>query len=140
MVAKVGGGKITQPQWDNALRQMAERVRAQRPQTDPREFDKPEVKKAALDQLVKDFVLTVVAKDQRLTPTDARIARIFATDPQFEALRNADGSLNKQILQARGMSGVQFESHVARRIDRWPGARGSLGNWPDLDWRRASKL
>ena len=78
MVCQSGGGKITQPQWDNALRQMAERVRAQRPQTDPREFDKPEVKKAALDQLVKDFVLTVVAKDQRLTPTDARIARIFA--------------------------------------------------------------
>ncbi len=116
VVAKVGGGKITQPQWDNALRQMAERVRAQRPQTDPREFDKPEVKKAALDQLVKDFVLTVVAKDQRLTPTDARIARIFATDPQFEALRNADGSLNKQILQARGMSGVQFEAMLREEL------------------------
>ena len=116
VVAKVAGSKITQPEWDNAQRQFAERVRAQRPETDPREFDKPEVKKAALDQLVREFVLSAAAKDQHLTPSDARIARIFANDPQFASVRNPDGTLNKEMLQARGMSAAQFEALLRQEL------------------------
>lgn len=116
VVAKVGGGKITQTEWEHAQRQLAERVRSQRPETDAREFDKPEVKKHSLDQLVREYVLSAAAKDQRLTPTMARVQRIFLTDPQYSYLRNADGSLNKQLLQARGMSPAQFESLLRQEL------------------------
>lgn len=116
VVAKVAGNKIMQAEWDHAQRQLAERVRAQRPETDAREFDKPEVKKQSLDQLVREFVLNAAAKDQRLTPSPARVQRIFATDPQFSSLRNADGGLNKQLLQARGMSPAQFESLLRQEL------------------------
>ena len=116
VVVKLAGTKITQAEWDQAHRQMAERVRAQRPETDAREFDKPEIKKQSLDQLVREYVLNAAAKDQRLTPTMARMQRILATDPQFESLRNADGSLNKQVLQARGMSPAQFEALLRQEL------------------------
>ena len=116
VVAKVAGNKIMQAEWDHAQRQLAERVRAQRPETDAREFDKPEVKKQSLDQLVREFVLNAAAKDQRLTPSSARVLRIFSTDPQFSSLRNADGSLNKQLLQARGMSPAQFEALLRQEL------------------------
>lgn len=116
VVVKVAGSKITQAEWDHAHRQMAERVRAQRPDTDAREFDKPEIKKQSLDQLVREFVLNAAARDQHLTPTTARVLRIFATDPQFESLRNPDGGLNKQVLQARGMSPAQFEGLLRQEL------------------------
>ncbi|MGE5453236.1 MAG: peptidylprolyl isomerase [Acidobacteriota bacterium] len=116
VVAKVGGAKIMQNEWDNAQRQFAERVRAQRPETDAREFDKPEIKKQTLDQLIREFVLTAAGKDQRLTPPPARITRIFATDPQFAPLRNPDGGLNKQLLQARGMSPAQLEALLRQEL------------------------
>ncbi|HET8694944.1 MAG TPA: peptidylprolyl isomerase [Aquabacterium sp.] len=110
VVAKVDGTKVMQPEWDNANRQMSERIRAQRPDTDAKEFDKPEFKKQSLDQVVREYVLTAAARDQRLTPAPLRIQRIFETDPQFAAVRNADGTLNKDMLQARGMSPAHFEA------------------------------
>ncbi|MFN4265471.1 MAG: peptidylprolyl isomerase [Aquabacterium sp.] len=116
VVAKVAGSKISQAEWDNAHRQLAERVRAERPNVDAKDLDAPEVRKQSLDQLVREFVLNAASRDQRLTTSEARIQRIFTTDPQFAALRNADGSLNKAFLQARGMSPAQLEAMLRQEL------------------------
>lgn len=116
VVVKVAGSKISQAEWDNAHRQLAERVRAERPNVDAKDLDAPEVRKQTLDQLVREFVLNAASRDQRLTTSEARIQRIFTTDPQFAALRNADGSLNKAFLQARGMSPAQLEAMLRQEL------------------------
>jgi peptidyl-prolyl cis-trans isomerase D len=115
-VAKVGGQKISQQEWDGAHRNFVERVRAQQPESDISSFDKPEFKKQSLDALVRQYVLTVAAQDQRLNAPTARLVRVFATDPQFAALRNADGSLNKQLLAARGMTPAQLEALLRQEL------------------------
>jgi peptidyl-prolyl cis-trans isomerase D len=115
-VAKVGGQKISQQEWDGAHRNFVERVRAQQPESDISSFDKPEFKKQSLDALVRQYVLTVAAQDQRLNAPTARLVRVFATDPQFAALRNADGSLNKQLLEARGMTPAQLEALLRQEL------------------------
>ncbi|WP_290874605.1 SurA N-terminal domain-containing protein [Aquabacterium sp.] len=116
VVAKVAGQKITQAEWDNAHRNLVERLRAQQPEADAASFDTPEVKKQALDALVRQYVLAAAAQDQHLTAPTARLVRVFSTDPQFAALRNADGSLNKGLLEARGMTPAQLESLLRQEL------------------------
>ncbi|CAH0353506.1 SurA N-terminal domain-containing protein [Aquabacterium sp. CECT 9606] len=115
IVAKVAGKDITQTEWDQAHRRMVERVRSQQPDVDPSTFDKPEFKKQVLESLVREYVLSVAARDLNLRAADARLVRMFATDQQYAFLRNPDGSLNKELLQAQGMTAAQFAERL--RLD-----------------------
>ena len=115
IVAKVAGKDITQTEWDQAHRRMVERVRSQQPDADPSAFDKSEFKKQVLESLVREYVLSVAARDLHLTAADARLVRMFATDQQYAFLRNPDGSLNKELLQAQGMTAAQFAERL--RLD-----------------------
>ncbi len=116
VVAKVAGQKITQAEWDNAHRTTVERMRAQQPDVDVRAFDTPQAKLASLEGLIRQYVLAAAARDQNLSAPTARLVRVFSTDPQFAALRNPDGSLNKQMLEARGMSPAQLESVLRQEL------------------------
>lgn len=115
-VAKVGKQKVLQQEWDNAHRNFVERQRAQRPDLDMSVFDLPEVKQQSLDALVRDYVLLMAAKDQHLTVPAGRVMRIFANDPQFAALRNPDGTVNKAMLEARGMTPLQLEGMLRQEL------------------------
>ncbi|AWI53164.1 peptidylprolyl isomerase [Aquabacterium olei] len=107
-VAKVGSQKVPQAEWDNAHRNAVERARAEQPDVDARLFDTPQFKQRSLEALVRQYVLAAAANDQHLTAADARVQRLFSTDPQFANLRNPDGTLNKAMLEARGMTANQF--------------------------------
>jgi len=107
-VASVDGRKITQAEWDVALREQADRIRRQNPNVDAKLLDTPEIKRQALDSLVNERTLQAAAAHQHFTPsTDAVNAR-FWNDPQFAFLRNADGTVNKAILAAQGMTPSGF--------------------------------
>lgn len=103
-IAKVDGAKITRTEFDNAQRNQIERARAERPDIDPKVFDTPEAKRQTLDSLIQEHVLQTAADKLHLTITDERLARVFATDPQFAGLRNPDGSVNRDALAAQGMT------------------------------------
>lgn len=107
-VASVEGRKITQTEWDAAHRDQAERIRRQSPNVDPKLLDSPEVRKEALDGLVRERVLQAAAQDQHLIVSDDRLQSLFRTDPQFAFLRNPDGSVNKAMLAAQGMTSDIF--------------------------------
>jgi peptidyl-prolyl cis-trans isomerase D len=115
-VAQVAGRKISQTEWDNAHRQMVENMRVQAPDVDAKLLDSPEMKKRALDSLLKDYTLLAALRDQRLSVPDSRLKRIFAVSPEFEQVRNPDGSLNTKLLEARGMSAVAFAARVRDQI------------------------
>ena len=115
-VAKVGKQKVSQQEWDNAHRNFVERQRSQRPDLDISLFDQPEVKQQSLDALIREYVLLMAANDQHLTVPAGRIMRIFANDPQFAALRNPDGTVNKALLEARGMSPLQLETMLRQEL------------------------
>ncbi len=115
-VAKVGKQKVTQQEWDAAHRNVVERARAQQPDLDISLLDKPELKLQSLDALVREYVLTAASRDQRLAAPTARVQRFFVSDPKYAALRNPDGSLNKALIEARGMTPVQLESMLREEI------------------------
>ena len=111
-VAEVGGQKITQTEWDAAHRREVDRLRAESPQLDAAFFDLPMVKRQTLDKLINDRLLRTAADKLHLVTPDARLQRLFQTDPDLQFMRNADGSLNKDALVAQGMSAAQFEAQL----------------------------
>ena len=113
-VAKVDGQAITRAEWDQAHRNQVERLRAQMPNVDVKLLDTPEVRKRVLDDLIRQRVLFAAARDLKLVPTDARLKRLFETDPQFASLRNADGTVRKEMLAAQGMNSQQFAARLSQ--------------------------
>jgi peptidyl-prolyl cis-trans isomerase D len=107
-VAVVDGQKITRAEWDFAHQRNVERVRRENPQVDAQTLDTPKARRDTLDGLVRQRVLLAAARDLHLAPPDARLQRLFVTDPQFEPLRNPDGSVNRDLLAAQGMSSDAF--------------------------------
>jgi peptidyl-prolyl cis-trans isomerase D len=117
-VAKVAGQGISQVEFDNALRERVDRARRQMPGLDAKIFDTPEMRRLALDALIRDRVLIVAADKLHLAPTDERLDRLFKSDPQFAQLRNPDGSLNRDTIAALGLSSEGFAERLRDDIAR----------------------
>jgi len=115
-VAKVDGHKITQAEWDASHQQQAQRVRAQRPDIDPKLLDSPEARTQTLEALIREKVLATAADKLHLVVGNDRLQRLFVTDPQFAMLRNADNSINKDLLAAQGMSVAAFEARLRQDL------------------------
>ncbi|MCH8179689.1 MAG: SurA N-terminal domain-containing protein [Proteobacteria bacterium] len=139
IVAKVGKQAITQAEWDNAHRSQVERIRAQQPNVDARLFDTPEARRQSLDALVRQYVLAEAAADQNLAVSDNRLLRQFTTDPRFAGLFNPDGSFNKGLLEARGMTPNQFVAAVRQEmvLGQVLGAVQATGQTSSLSNRQA---
>lgn len=107
-VASVDGRKITQGEWEAAQRQLADRIRSQNPSVDPKLLDTPEAKHQALENLVTERTLQAAAQHEHFTPSSDVVNARFWSDPEFAFLRNADGTVNKAMLAAQGMTASIF--------------------------------
>lgn len=116
IVASVDGQDITQAELDNAHRVQIERMREAMPNMDIKLFDSPEAKQATLERLVRERLLQLSAKDLKLAPSDKRLANELQQNPNIQALRRPDGSLDieryKQLLGSQGMTPEMFENRV----------------------------
>jgi peptidyl-prolyl cis-trans isomerase D len=99
-----------------AHRDQIERVRRQMPGIDVKLFDTPQMRQQTLDMLLRERVMLAAADKLHLVTTDDRLQRIFANDPQFAPLRNADGSVNKEFLGAQGMSSEMFAQRLRQDL------------------------
>jgi peptidyl-prolyl cis-trans isomerase D len=115
-VAEVGRSNITQGEWDNAHQRQVEMMRRQMPGVDAKLLDSPAVRRETLDAMVRERVLAVAADKAHLVVTDDRVARAFVNDPRFQAIRNPDGSVNKDLLAAQGRSVEQFEASLRQEL------------------------
>jgi peptidyl-prolyl cis-trans isomerase D len=111
-VARVGGVDITRAEWDFAHQRNVERLRRQMPTIEASLLDTPQMRRETLDGLVRERVLLATANQLHLVPGDERLQRLFVTDPQFASLRNPDGSVNRDILAAQGMSSESFAQQL----------------------------
>ncbi|MCE4555228.1 peptidylprolyl isomerase [Roseateles cellulosilyticus] len=107
-VASVDGRKITQAEWDVAQREQADNIRRQSPGIDAKLLDTPEVKHRALETLVTQRTLQAAADHQHFTPSVEATSARFWADPQFAFLRNPDGTVNKGLLAAQGLTPSGF--------------------------------
>ncbi|MEP6739284.1 MAG: SurA N-terminal domain-containing protein [Caldimonas sp.] len=117
-IAKVAGQPISQAEFDNSLRERVERARRQMPTLDAKLFDTPEMRRMALDSLIRDRVTLVAAEKLHLVTTDERLERLFKSDPEFAQLRNPDGSVNRDTLAILGMSSEAFAERLRQDISR----------------------
>ncbi len=115
-VASVNGRKITQAEWDATHREQMERMRAQMPNLDVKLFDSPEARQQSLDSLVRERVMQAAAQGQHLVVSDERLQQLFRSDPQLAFLRNPDGTVNKNLLIAQGMSSEMFAQRLRQDL------------------------
>ncbi len=115
-VAVVDGQAIKQSEWDMSHRDQVERLRRQAPDMDVKLLDSPRFRAESLDGLLRQRVLATAMDKLHLVVTDERLQRLFVSDPQFAQLRNADGSVNKDLLQAQGMSSEMFAARLRQDI------------------------
>ena len=127
-LAKVAGLPITQAELDNAMRERLDRLRRQAPTLDPKLFETPEMRRLALDALVRERVLLVAADKLHLAPTDDRLDRLFKTEPEFAQLRNADGSVNRDTLATLGLSSAGFAERLRQDIGSRQVLQGLVGS------------
>jgi peptidyl-prolyl cis-trans isomerase D len=123
-VAKVGGHNISRAEWDAAYQRQVEQMRRQMPGVDIKLFDTPEFRGAVLEALVRENVVLAAANKLHLAVSDERLHRIFTTDPQFAALRNADLSVNKELLAAQGMTSEMFATQLRQQLAQQQVLRG----------------
>jgi peptidyl-prolyl cis-trans isomerase D len=118
-VAKVDGQPITQPEWDAAHRQQTERLRGMfGANFDPRMFDTPAARTAALDNLVAERTLQREVEREHVMIGADQLRQVLARETAFQV----DGKFNydryKQLLAAQGLSELGFEERVRGDLAR----------------------
>lgn len=103
-VASVGDRKITQTEWDAAVRDQQERMRQQAPNADPKLFDTPEMRRQVLDTLVRDRVVATAVEKEHRSLSDQQLVSLIRTDPQLSFLYDESGKLRKEMLSAMGLT------------------------------------
>jgi peptidyl-prolyl cis-trans isomerase D len=79
-------------------------------------LDSPAVRQETLDSIVRERVLLAASEHMHMGISDERLQRVFSTDPQFAALRNPDGSVNRDLLVAQGMSSEMFAQSLRQDL------------------------
>lgn len=120
-VATVDGRKITQAEWEAAQREQADNIRRQSPGIDAKLLDTPEIKHRALENLVNERTLQAEATQQHFTPSFQTVQDRIFNSPEFKDLRNPDGTVNKGILAAQGLTPTGFvermrQSYALRQV------------------------
>ena len=116
-VASIGDVKVTQQQFQQALRDQQERLRAQAGgQLDPKLLDNPAARKAILDDLVDQRLLMLEASKSRLVVGDDAIRRAIDGIDAFKV----DGKFSVQryesLLKAQGMTPAGFEAQLRQDL------------------------
>ncbi|MEY3272607.1 MAG: putative peptidyl-prolyl cis-trans isomerase PpiD, partial [Pseudomonadota bacterium] len=109
-VASVDGRSITRAEWERAHQRAVDRQRRENPSATG--LDTDAARAETLEALVRERVLDAAARKLHLAPSDERLRRIFASDPQFAGLRNPDGSVNRELLATQGMSSEMFAQQL----------------------------
>lgn len=117
VLAKVDGVKITQQEFDDAMRQQ----RAQMQQMmggrfDPSMLENPLAKQTVLDSLIRRRLEVMQAHALGLAPTDAQLARMIAGLPYFQRNGKFDKERYREVLRTIGMTPDAFEASVGNDL------------------------
>lgn len=116
-LATVDGEKISQQEFDNAMRRQQDRMREMTGGNfDPAMFDQPAIKQSILNNLVSQRLLESRAHALGLTVSDEQLAQIIAGIAAFQK----DGKFDKQkyesALSQQNLSPLMFEARVRRQL------------------------
>jgi len=116
-VARIGDVKITQQQFQQALREQQDRLRAQMGgQLDPKLLDNPAARKAVLDDLVDQRLLMLEAGKQRMFTSDQAIRQTIAGIDAFKVDGKFSSERYEAVLRAQGMNPAGFEAQLRQDL------------------------
>lgn len=113
-VATVGDYSITVGEFDQALRNQQDRMRATLGSDFDRSvFDTPEFRRAVLDNLINERLLAQHAAQARLSVPPAALQRAIAEQSAFQENGSFSRERYQRLLQAQGMTPASFEARLA---------------------------
>ena len=116
-VARIGDVKITQQQFQQALREQQERLRNQMGgQFDPKMLDMPQARQAILDDLVDQQLLTLEAGKRKLFASDEAIRRTIGGIDAFKIDGKFSPERYEAALKAQGMTPAGFEARLRQDL------------------------
>jgi peptidyl-prolyl cis-trans isomerase D len=120
-VATVGDAKISQFEFDEALREQQDRMRqALGRNFDPSIFDNPETRFALVNELVNQKLLEERARAGQFRVTDPQLFRFIAQLPPFQEDGKFSPERYRQVLAAQGMTPLMFEQRVRAELTLAP--------------------
>ena len=121
-VARVGGEKITQEEWDAAHQREIAQIQQQNPDADTGMLDSPYAKYATLERLVEQKLITAAAQKYRLYVSDQRVAQTLMQIPEIAALRGTDGKIDQkkydQLLRDNRRTPEEFEGFIRNQLSQ----------------------
>ena len=129
-VARIGDANITQQQFQQALRDQQERLRAQMGgKLDSKMFDTPEARMAILDDLVDQQLLILEAGKRKLVASDEAIRRTIGSIDAFKVDGKFSSERYEAALKAQGMTPAGFEARLRQdlTLQQLAGAVGQSG-------------
>jgi peptidyl-prolyl cis-trans isomerase D len=116
-LATVDGEKITQQDFENAMKQQQDRMRElMGANYNPAMFDQPEIKFSILNNLVNQRLLTQQAHAVGLTVSDDQLAQIIAGIGAFQKDGKFDRQQYETVLSRQNLSPLVFEERVRQQL------------------------
>ena len=115
-VATYDGGKISQAQFDQSLRDQQEMLMRTQRGVDPALFDNPEVRFNILQQLVRERLLDKKGADLHFTVSNAQIFEQIAADPRFQDGGRFSLDRYKLLLAQASIAEASYEENVRRQL------------------------
>jgi len=129
-LAKIGDVKITQQQFQQAMRDQQERLRAQmKGELDPKLLDNPEARKAILDDLVDQRLLMLEASKKKMFVSDETIRRTIGSIDAFKVDGKFSAERYEAALRGQSMTPASFEAQLRQdlTLQQLAGAIGQSG-------------
>jgi peptidyl-prolyl cis-trans isomerase D len=116
-VASVGGTDITQDQFRQRFDENRQRMmQMMGGAVDASYFERPEVKRQVLDQLINEQVLLEANKKLGINVTDERVKHEILAIPAFQKDGKFDPDTYRMLLTTQGMSPLSFDDRVRQNL------------------------
>lgn len=121
-VARVGDYRVTQQEFQRALDQRQEEMRRMlnNAPLDPAVLDSPEMRFAALEQIVRDRLLLSQAVRLGIKVTDEQLRDLITSQQSFMQDGRFSKDLYEAFLRNQGLSAVAFEANLRRDLMKQP--------------------
>ena len=116
-LAKVGDSKITQSDFDAAMREQQDALRKNlREQYDPALLDSPLARRAVLEQLVNQRLLHAEAQARRITVSDEGLRGFIAGIPALQEDGKFSLARYENVLREQGLTQTGFEHQLRQEL------------------------
>lgn len=117
IVAKVDGQAISKQEFNQAVRDQQERMRAvMKASFDPTLLDKPEIRQSILDNMIEQRLLMGGAAKAGIVISDAMLVRFVSEIPEFQENGKFSQVRYESVLRSQGMAPPVFESRLRQSL------------------------